>query len=732
MVHVSDATADGWSMYKILFEPNKTYHELHQEYAIKNDPLKQVATFWRVDGSFFTRTRVDPGKRFTSDGTQSDYYPVRWNDGGGDETICVITEGEKAGVALISNPSINAIYRIYSVGPVWGFKKADFSQFEGKRVILWPDNNTDCEPEGVQDFLNNLAENRIKPEYVKIVSHPLKGADAADYLARYQEEYLYNATEVPVVAQRVSQQKTFVENETPSEMLSYLMQVPAPKDRETWIRFLAAAKASGITMEEAKSWSARDTEKFREQDWPACWNGLKGTTQATLLHLVEEYGVTTTRQKFDNENQNRKQRSDQRRERKEYRDSKKANNWIFSSNIRADRNSKQNVLNALDELNMMHHFAYNEWTRTIEYHGEEITDEDIVHLGSLFENAYSQISWTPGSQVIYDSVTVAAHEQTYNPVKEYLERCRMEYISKGRPSLLSSLAENAFAQREEDFDDIDEFILANEIAALIVRGQVVRALHPGAEFQYMPVLKSKQGTGKGQSLKILAIHRHVEGLDLGGFDSQKKIQERTRGASIVEVAEFSSLRHTELDKLKAATSDTESTNREAFGRIAVTRKYTHIMVATTNKDQMFTDEEHRRNPVIEIPDGREINLAYLQQHKDLLLGEAAEEFSTGMFWEPAIKNHAVKLPRELWKLANQVSQKYEVQQPVDVMLMERWGEIIERGDPILSSALWDSVAEYKSQFGTNAIVRAMMQKHGYVAGRRKVAGKLDRYWMRKA
>ena len=728
------ATADGWSTYYILFEPGKTYHDLHKEFAESKAPLKQVATYWRNDGSFFTRTRIDPGKRFTSDGTQSEYYPLRWNDGGGDDAICVVVEGEKAAVALVSNPNIDAIYRIYSVGPLWGFSKADFSQLAGKRVILWLDTNHAGENEGQDTFVTNInITSKIQLASLQVVVHGKHSSDAADYTPEHQEKLLYDAIQVPWEMRSEEPNETGFFDESAEEMFDYLMQVMPPPDRDSWIRFLAAAKASGITMEEAQDWSRKDNDKYKQRDWPSCWDSLTGTSRATLLHLVEEAGVMTARKRFDQQQQDRKKRSEERKERKEYRDQKKANDWIFSSNIRADRNSKQNVLNALLEFGIKDHFRYNEWTRKIERSDVEFGENhEIVSLGASFEQAYAAINWTPTNQAIFDGVTEAAHEMGYNPVTEYLERCRMGWMSAGRPALLDNLAENAFAQQEEDFEDVDEFLLSNAIAALLVRGQVVRALHPGAEFQYMPVLKSKQGTGKGQSLKILAIYRHVEGLDLGGFDFQRKIQERTRGVNIVEVAEFSSLRHTELDKLKAATSDTSSTNRESYERTAVTRKFTHIMVATTNKDQMFTDEEHRRNPVIEIKEGREINLEYLQTNKDLLLGEAAAEFHDNVFWDPILRNHVVALPKHLWKTANEVAASYEVQQPVDVVLLDEWATAIENGDPIPSKALWDSVAEYKGQFGTNAIVRAMMQKHGYKAVSRKnrETGKAERVWIR--
>ena len=337
---------------------------------------------------------------------------------------------------------------------------------------------------------------------------------------------------------------------------------------------------------------------------------------------------------------------------------------------------------ALRRLGISRELRYNRWTGKHEYRGKDIDSKTLLPpLRRMAEALYVGRRFVPTENALWAAICAEALARPYHPVIDLLRSLTWDGFDR-----LSHLGEYAFGQEPGDE-------LANEISALIVRGAVVRALHPGAHFPYMPIIgSSQQGASKRDALRLLAPGRYIEGISFRGFDWQKKIQEKTRGVSIAEVGEVDSIGGDELSNLKSLVTDDTLDNREAYAREAVTRQLTAILVGTTNNQSFLTDSEHRRNPVLWIPDGKSIDVNWLAVHKLQLWAQVVAEYDTNRFWEPEMEQHAVRLPKHLWEAANENSKQFEIMNDLAV-----WLETVLGNIPIGMAVLASDLANVRNQ-----------------------------------
>ena len=387
-----------------------------------------------------------------------------------------------------------------------------------------------------------------------------------------------------------------------------------------------------------------------------------------------------------------------------------------------ERGSALNAGLAIEKAGETSRFAFNEWTRSLEVDGvpPERLAKEISRLKAKVEGIFRHVQYMPSKSALEEAI----HE--------------LEGINRHNPVVLRI--------RSQPWDGTDRLIrygttvygadwgdeLTNAVAALIPRGMVVRALFPGATYPYMPIIRSdEQGPGKGDSLKFSAPGQHIEGIDLRGFDYQRKLQERARGKSVIEFSEMSSLKGTELERAKAIITANELFNREAFQENAIERLLTAIIVATTNAKYFLTDNSHRRNPVVEVPKGFAIDLEWVLKNRKQVWAQVAHEYDQGLFHEygAGVETQvAVRLPRHLWVEANDASREYEEEDELGVWLASNLEWVVgwESGDTLRKRVRDAHIRTNNQQFGEE------MAKHGWEKrqtwGGPETGGKRLRIW----
>ena len=293
--------------------------------------------------------------------------------------------------------------------------------------------------------------------------------------------------------------------------------------------------------------------------------------------------------------------------------------WIYSrpeTEKRAavvDNSAHDNAIYAIVRLGLHNDLWLNRWTGRNMYGDEQWDDNLRSVFKSRLEYEFSSINYCPTLAAVENAMKDIAAINGRNP--------RLEQVSKpwDRTDRYPGLHQ-ALRQAPDDY-------LAYEIVKLIPRGVVVRVIHPGAEFQYCPILYSKQGVGKGQYGKIMAGGYHSE-LITATFNhpnAQQQMMERFRGKSIIEVGEFSGVSGRALDTMKTVIGDSEFSGvRAAFGREVKDWPMSGIMMGTTNKEHILTDDENRRHPVLTIEGP--IDLEWIRDNIEQIWAQAYAEF----------------------------------------------------------------------------------------------------------
>ena len=380
-------------------------------------------------------------------------------------------------------------------------------------------------------------------------------------------------------------------------------------------------------------------------------------------------------------------------------DAMRASGWMMDSRKRLTRGANINGLLALEALGLR--YRYDEWAEVIQDDAGDPVDLNELpdRLKCTIERAFVRVNYCPTLGAVEAAVRIMARDAAFNSVVDRLRRTEWN-----GEDLLAHFGAIVFGTPDE--------ALYNDQASLLPRGAVVRALEPGAVFPYIPVLYSRRhGTAKGDSLRIIAPGGFFSGVCFAGFDWEKKLGEKLPGVSIAEVAELNGFRTDELRNAKDLATRTEVLYRASYARASESRPLQAIIVATTNHHAVLTDSEHRRNPVIEVPEGREVNLEWLRQNIDQVWAQVVREYDDGRYREDG--GTAVRLPRDLWEAANENAEQHVVEDGLEVWL----GVYCAGKERIKSSELWAAMLGPNGPGPVqNNAFSVAMGKLGYVRG----------------
>ena len=391
--------------------------------------------------------------------------------------------------------------------------------------------------------------------------------------------------------------------------------------------------------------------------------------------------------------------------------------WLMDKHGRINGGSNRNAILALEAMG----YAYwrDDWHRVTRNADGDQIDLKILPdaIKADIERTYARINYSPSKGSTEAAINLSAADNAHNPVLDRLRALTWDGLDR-----VTHFGRDAF--RTEDAE------LQNEQAALVVRGAVVRALEPGAIFPYTPILYSrKQGTAKGDALAIIAPGGFVSGVSFGDLDWEKKLGEKIGGTSIAELAEMSGLSWRELRHAKDMATRTKIKYRAAYGRHAEDYPLQTIVVATTNDRHMLTDTEHRRTPVTEVPDGKEINLEWLRANIEQVWAQVVHEYDTGRYQEHGGKT-AVRLPQHLWAAANQQSETHRVEDGLEVWLRKHCAGADGLRPRIISTDLWEALNDTKGPAKpSNQAVSHVMGALGYTSKPVRIAGAVARAWV---
>jgi len=265
----------------------------------------------------------------------------------------------------------------------------------------------------------------------------------------------------------------------------------------------------------------------------------------------------------------------------------------------------------------------------------ELTDELCAVLRHEF---LKQHRFDPTKEHIRDATQTLCLENTFHPVREYLDARRWDGVPRLERWLTTYLGaeDNPFHRA---------------IGQLALIAAVRRVREPGVKFDNILVLEGPQGSGKSSAVAVLASQAFFSDQDLLTADTKTQI-ELLEGVWLFEISELQGLGQAEIDRVKAFASRQTDRIRPAYGRFRVDRPRQTIFIGTTNDDQYLKDQTGNRRfwPV----KTARVDLDALRRDRDQLWAEASHLEAQGV---------SLTLPEELWAVAHEAQQARVLDDP---------------------------------------------------------------------
>lgn len=236
-----------------------------------------------------------------------------------------------------------------------------------------------------------------------------------------------------------------------------------------------------------------------------------------------------------------------------------------------------------------------------------------------------------GKQAIIDANDLVMSQNTYHPVRDYLEGLTWDGTER-----LDTLMVDYLGATDSE--------LTRAITRKHFTAAVGRILKPGIKYDYVLTLIGAEGLGKSTLIKKLGGDFFDDSL---GNIEGKEGMEQIRGKWLIEMGELTNYKKSTSEAYKAFLSKTEDSYRPAYGRETETIPRQCVFFATTNERNFLKgDTGNRRFWVIECE--RDIPtkdvFSDLSRERDQIWAEAVHRFRNG---------EALYLPRELEMTARQ-------------------------------------------------------------------------------
>ncbi|OLA41959.1 MAG: virulence-associated protein E [Firmicutes bacterium CAG:24053_14] len=249
-----------------------------------------------------------------------------------------------------------------------------------------------------------------------------------------------------------------------------------------------------------------------------------------------------------------------------------------------------------------------------------MTDTDMKYIRLYLEENYDLTS----EKKIIDAADLAAHQNSYHPVRDFLNSLTWDGTERIRYCLHHFLGAEA-----------DEYTF--QALRLFLLGAIQRAFHPGCKFEVMLCLVGGQGAGKSTFFRLLAGKDEWFSDDLRKLDDEN-VYRKLQGHWIIEMSEMIATANAKsIEEIKSFLSRQKEVYKIPYETHPADRLRQCVFGGTSNAmDFLPLDRSGNRRflPVQVCPEQAEVHIledeaasrAYLQQEMVRYLKEHQKGF----------------------------------------------------------------------------------------------------------
>lgn len=240
---------------------------------------------------------------------------------------------------------------------------------------------------------------------------------------------------------------------------------------------------------------------------------------------------------------------------------------------------------------------------------------------------------------------LVGHSNKFHPVKDYLNSLKWDGVARLDTWLI-------------DHAGVEDSPYVRAASSLPLLAAVKRIYTPGAKFDELMVLISKQGWNKSSAVEALMPNEEwfLDDLDLGA--EAKIVLEMTGGKWLIEAQELHKRTNSEHTKLKSFLARKKDKARLSYDRMTSEVGRQFVMIGTSNTDDILSDASGNRRywPIVL---GHAFDLEALRANRDQIWAECVVRINAG---------ESTRMDSSLWDVAAEVQKNHTQSNPyVDIL-----------------------------------------------------------------
>jgi len=277
--------------------------------------------------------------------------------------------------------------------------------------------------------------------------------------------------------------------------------------------------------------------------------------------------------------------------------------------------------------------------------GDLVNDTDI----SIIKGRIERMHGIYNDAKLNDAIEQVSSDNAFHPIKLYLESLTWD----GVPRIDTFLV---------DYMGAEDNAYTREAFRKMLLAAVTRIYEPGRKFDTALVFYSEQGVGKSTLIQRLSKGWFNDSLtNLSGKESYEAIQ----FAWLVELAELSALRKSDVEAVKNFISKREDTYRGAYARRVKTHKRQCVFFGSTNDDEFLKDATGNR---------RFFPVSVKRTRKTRIIFEPEFDAIVDQLWAEAMEGYmlgeALTLSDEAEAIAGGTREEFTERTPIQGLIEE--------------------------------------------------------------